>query len=383
MHTLHRLLRRAAGTLALIAATLPAAHADITIGINLSLTGPLSSLGLPIKESLALWPAEVGGEKLRLIVLDDASDTGAAVKNTRRFLTENRVDLLLGSSGVPAVLAMAPLAAEGRTVQLAFAPAPRPGGKDDWTFPLPQPVSLMSDAVAQRMAKDKVRRVAFLGWNEGYGEMWLQAFGASAKKAGIEIVATERFAPPDTTITAQALKVIIARPDAVLIVGAGSAAAMPQINLRERGWAGPIYQTHGAASPDLIRVGGAKMDGAILPAGPVLVAEQLADANPIKPVALDYVQAFEKGHGAHSRTQFGAHAHDALKVLQRIVPLALKKAKPGTPEFRQALRDALESEKEIVISHGVLNFTPTNHTGFDERGRVMLKIEKGQFRLME
>jgi branched-chain amino acid transport system substrate-binding protein len=384
MHTtMHRLLRQAAGTLALIAAALPAAHADITIGVNLSLTGPLSSLGLPIKESLALWPAEVGGEKLRLIVLDDASDTGAAVKNTRRFLAENRVDLLLGSSGVPAVLAMAPVAAEGRTVQLAFAPAPRPGGKDDWTFPLPQPVSLMSDAVAQRMARDKVRRVAFLGWNEGYGEMWLQAFGASAKKAGIEIVATERFAPPDTAITAQALKVIIARPDAVLIVGAGSAAAMPQINLRERGWAGPIYQTHGAASPDLIRVGGAKMEGAILPAGPVLVAEQLADANPIKPVALDYVQAFEKGHGAHSRTQFGAHAHDALKVLQRVVPLALKKAKPGTPEFRQALRDALESEKEIVISHGVLNFTPSNHTGFDERGRVMLKIEKGQFRLIE
>lgn len=380
---MHRLLRQAAGTLALIAATLPTAQADITIGINLSLTGPLSSLGLPIKESLTLWPAQVGGEKLKLIVLDDASDTTAAVKNTRRFVTESRVDLLLGSSGVPAVLAMAPVAAEAKTVQLAFAPAPRPGGPGDWTFPLPQPVSLMSDAVAQRMAKDGVRRVAFLGWNEGYGEMWLQAFSASAKKAGIELVATERFAPPDTAITAQALKVITARPDAVLIVGAGSAAAMPQINLRERGWAGPIYQTHGAASPDLIRVGGPRMDGAILPAGPVLVAEQLADASPIKPVALEYVQAFEKGHGARSRTQFGAHAHDALKVLQRIVPVALKKAKPGTAEFRQALRDALESEKEIVISHGVLNYSPTNHTGFDERGRVMLKIEKGQFRLIE
>lgn len=380
---MHRLFRQAAGTLALIAALLPTAHADITIGVNLSLTGPLSSLGLPVKESLALWPAQIGGEKLRLIVLDDASDTTAAVRNTRRFITESQADLLLGSSGVPAVLAMAPVAAEAKTVQLAFAPAPRPGGKDDWTFPLPQPVSLMSDAVAQRMVADKVHKVAFLGWNEGYGEMWLQAFGASAKKAGIEIVATERFAPPDTSITAQALKVMAAKPDAVLIVGAGSAAAMPQINLRERGWAGPIYQTHGAASPDLIRVGGRQMDGAILPAGPVLVAEQLAATNPIKPVALDYVGAFEKGHGANSRTQFGAHAHDALKVLQRIVPVALKTAKPGTPAFRQALRDALESEKEIVVSHGVLNYSLANHVGFDERGRVMLRIEKGQFRLIE
>ncbi|MDO8284247.1 MAG: ABC transporter substrate-binding protein [Rhodoferax sp.] len=356
-----------------------AAHADINIGVNLSLTGPLSSLGLPVKTSLDLWPERIGGEKIKLIVLDDGSDTIGAVKNTRRFIVESKVDLLLGSSGVPAVLAMAPVAAETRTVQLAFAPAPRPGGKDDWTFPLPQPVSLMSDAVAKRMVADKVKKVAFLGWNEGYGEMWLQAFTASAKKAGLEIIATERFAPPDTAITSQALRVVAAKPDAVLIVGAGSAAAMPQINLRERGWSGPIYQTHGAASPDLVRVGGKAMNGAILPAGPVLVAEQLAASNPIKPVAMDYVNAFEKTHGANSRTQFGAHANDALKVLQRIVPLALKKAKPGTAEFRQALRDALESEKEIVISHGVLNFTPTDHIGFDDRAVVMLKIEGGQF----
>ena len=359
-----------------------AAHADITIGVTLSLTGPLSSLGLPIKASLPLWPDRIAGEKVNLIVLDDASDSTGAVKNVRRFVSEDKVDVILGSSGVPAVFAIAPVAAESKTVQLAFAPAPRPGGKDDWTFPLPQPVSLMSDAVAQRMVADKVKTVAFLGWNEGYGEMWLGAFSASAKKAGITVVATERFAPPDTSITAQALKVVAAKPDAVLIVAAGSAAAMPQINLRERGWAGPIYQTHGAASPDLVRVGGKRMDGTLLPAGPVLVAEQLADSNPIKPVALDYVSAFEKAHGANSRTQFGAHAHDALKVLQRIVPVALKNAKPGSAEFRQALRDALESEKEIVISHGVLNFSPTDHAGFDARGVVMLKIDAGRFRLL-
>jgi len=368
--------------LSALLATTGAARADITIGVSLSLTGPLSSLGLPVKDSLPLWPERIGGQKLRLIVLDDASDTTGAVKNARRFVTEDKVDVMLGSSGVPAVFAMAPVAAEAKTVQLAFAPAPRPGGADDWTFPLPQPVSLMSDAVAQRMVANKIKKVAFLGWNEGYGEMWRQAFGVSAKKAGLEIVATERFAPPDTSITSQALKVIAARPDAILIVGAGSAAAMPQINLRERGWSGPIYQTHGAASPDLIRVGGKNMDGAILPAGPVLVAEQLPNASPIKAVALDYVAAFEKAHGTNSRTQFGAHGHDALKVLQRIVPVALKKARPGTPEFRQALRDALEGEKEIVLSHGVVNFTRQDHIGYDARGVVMLKIDGGQFKLL-
>ena len=372
---------RSAAAVALLAAA-GAAHADITVGVSLSLTGPLSSLGLPIKASLQLWPDRIGGEKVNLVVLDDASDTTGAVTNARKFVTENKVDVILGSSGVPAVLAIAPMAAESKTVQLAFAPAPRPGGKDDWTFPLPQPVSLMSDTLAARMVADKVKRVAFLGWSEGYGEMWLQAFSASAKKAGIEIVATERFSPPDSSITAQALKVTVAKPDAILIVAAGTAAAMPQINLRERGWSGPIYQTHGAGSPDLIRVGGKNMDGAILPAGPVLVAEQLSDANPVKTIGLAYVTAFEKANGANTRTQFGAHGFDALKVLQRIVPVALKKAKPGTPEFRLALREALESEREIAISHGVLNYSPTDHIGFDKRGVVMLKIEQGKFQLL-
>ena len=357
-----------------------AAKADITIGVSLSLTGPLSSLGLPVKASLPLWPERIGGEKVRLIVLDDASDTTGAVKNARRFVAEDKVDLMLGSSGVPAVFAMAPVAAEAKTVQLALAPAPRPGGADDWTFPLPQPVSLMADAVAQRMVADKVRRIAFLGWNEGYGEMWLQAFGAAAKKAALEIVATERFAPPDTGITSQALKVIAAKPDAVLIVGAGSAAAMPQINLRERGWAGPIYQTHGAASPDLIRVGGKHMDGAILPAGPVLVAEQLPASNPVKKSALAYVAAYEAANGKGTVSTFGAHAWDTGLLMAAAVPVALKKAQPGTPEFRAALRDALEQVKELPGAHGVFNMTPNDHLGLDQRARVMVKVENGTWK---
>jgi branched-chain amino acid transport system substrate-binding protein len=365
-----------------ITAAAASAHADITIGVNLSLTGPLSSLGLPQKASLALWPQQIAGEKIRMVVFDDASDPTGATSNARRLVTEDKVDVLLGPSGVPEGIAVAQVATEAKTVQLAFAPMPLPAGPGSWTFALAQPVSLMSDALAHRMVGDKVRKVAFLGWSEGYGEMWLQAFGASAKAAGLEVVATERFAPNDTAITAQALKVLAAKPDAVLIVGAGSAAAMPQINLRERGWTGPIYQTHGAASPDLVRVGGKAMNGTVLPAGPMLVAEQLPGTSPVKPVALAYVSAYEKGNGANSRTQFGAHAWDALMLLQRTVPVALKKARPGTPEFRRALRDALESEKEIALAHGVANFTLADHNGFDNRGVVMLRIAEGRFQLL-
>lgn len=365
-----------------VATAAAGARADITIGVNLSLTGPLSSLGLPQKATLALWPERIAGEKINLVVLDDASDPGAATHNARRFVTERKADVLLGPSGVPQGIAVAQVASESQTVQLAFAPMPLPAGAQSWTFSLAQPVSLMSDAVARRMVADKVRTVAFLGWNEGYGEMWLKAFGASAKALGLQIVATERFAPIDTAITAQALKVVAAKPDAVLIVGAGSAAAMPQINLLERGWKGPIYQTHGAASPDLVRVGGKHMNGTLLPAGPMLVAEQLPSASAIKPVAQAYVDAFEKAHGERTRTQFGAHAWDALVLLQRAVPVALKKARPGTPEFRRALRDALENEREIALAHGIVNYTLDDHNGFDQRGVVMLRIADGRFQLL-
>jgi branched-chain amino acid transport system substrate-binding protein len=365
-----------------LAVALGSAQADINIGVNLSLTGPLSSLGLPQKDSLALWPEQIGGEKVNLMVLDDASDPVGATRNARRFITESKVDLLLGPSGVPEGMAVAQVATEAKTVQLAFAPLPLKGGDDSWTYALAQPVPLMSDTLARRMVADKVRRVAFLGWNEGYGEMWLGAFTASAKAAGLEVVATERFSPLDTAITAQAVRAAAAKPDAVLIVAAGSAGAMPQINLRDRGWSGAIYQTHGAASPDLLRVGGKTMNGTVLPAGPMLVAEQLPASSPVKASAQAYVTAYEAKHGALSRTQFGAHAYDASLVLQRIVPVALKKAKPGTAEFRAALREALEHEKEIAISHGVLNFTHSDHNGFDPRGAVMLRVSNGHFELL-
>ncbi len=358
-----------------------AAQADITVGVSLSLTGPLSSLGLPVQQALAQWPSELAGQKIKLVILDDGSDTTAAVVNARRLVTQQQADVLLGSSGVPAVLAVAQVASESKTVQLGLAPAPRPGGEADWTYTLAQPVSLMSDALARRMQADRVRKVAFLGWNEAYGEAWAQAFKASAAKFGLQVVASERFAPPDTNITAQVLKAQASQPDAVLVVAAGTGAAMPQIALRERGYQGPIYQTHGAGSPDLVRVGGTRMNGATLPAGPMLVAEQLPHNSPVRPVALAHVQAYEGRYGAGSRNQFAGHGFDAWQVLQRIVPVALKQAQPGTPAFRQALRQALESEKDIVLAHGVVNFTRQDHIGHGERSVVMLKIEQGQFKL--
>ncbi len=367
----------------IIAAWSQASMADITVGVVIAKTGPLSSLGIPQANSLAMWPDTIAGEKVKMVIFDDASDTTGALKNARRLVAENNVDVLLGSSGVPQAIAIAGLAAEYKVPQLAFAPVELPADKAAWTYNLPQPVSLMADALVARMKSDRIKSIGFLGFSESYGEAWLRAFKPKAEATGIKVSAVERYAPPDTTVVSQVLKVMSSNPDAVLVVGAGTAAALPQITLRDRGFKGPIYQTHGAASKDLIRVGGKSVEGAIMPAGPMMVAELLDDTNPAKKPGLQYVSAYEKKYGADTRTQFGAHAFDALQVLQRIVPVAMKKAKPGMPEFRLALKNALESEKEIPVSHGVINYTAADHSGFDQRGYVMLGVVNGKWKLLK
>ncbi|WP_343661601.1 ABC transporter substrate-binding protein [Ralstonia sp.] len=365
---------------ALLLAT--AAHAEIVVGVSLSTTGPSASLGITQKNSLAFYPDSIGGEKLRLVVVDDASDPSTGTRLARKLVTEDHVDIIVGSSAVAPSIAIAEVATESHTPQLALAPVELKPGKGDWTYRLAQPISLMAEAIAARMAASGIKNVGFIGFADAYGESWLKDFTAAATPRGIKIVDVERYARADTSVTGQVAKLVSIKPDAILVAGAGTGAALPHTALRDRGYAGPIYQTHGAATKDLIRIGGKAVDGAILPAGPVIVAEQLPDSHPSKKAALEYVTRYEKANGPDTRTQFGAHTWDALQVLQRIVPVALKKAKPGTSEFRQALKSALESEHDIVVSHGVLNYTATDHFGFDARGRVLLTIDHGKWKLL-
>jgi branched-chain amino acid transport system substrate-binding protein len=358
-----------------------AAQADVTIGISLPLTGPASGLGIPMKNEIALWPQTIAGEKLNLIVLDDATDPTNGVKNAKRFVTEDKVDIIMGSAATPVAIAMADVAAESGTVQLSFSPAQLPPGKDSWTFRLPQSNAVMAHAMVDHMKKQGVKTVGFLGYTDAYGEGWLKDFTAVADKAGIKVVAVERFARSDTGVTAQALKLASANPDAMLLVASGSGAAMPEKAIVERGYKGKIYQTHAAATRDLMRIGGKDVEGTFVVSGPAVIAEQLPDAHPSKKVAVDFVQKYEKAYGAGSRNQFAGHAYDTVIVLEKVLPVALKKAKPGTREFRAALRDAIESMGRTVFSHGVMNWTHDDHWGFTNETGVMLKVVNGDWKV--
>ncbi|MEN9417717.1 MAG: hypothetical protein RI988_1337 [Pseudomonadota bacterium] len=375
-----RILKKAvAAAAATVLAT--AAWAEITVGVSVPLTGPGSGLGIPMSNGVKMWPASVAGEKLKVVILDDATDPTKGVQNVRRFVNEDKADLILGSGVTPVAIAMADVAAEAKTVQLALSPIGLPPGKDAWTFRMPQSNGVMAIAMVNHMQKNGVKTVGFLGYTDAYGEQWLEAVKPLLDKAGIKLVGVERFARADTSVTAQALKLNAANPDAMIIVASGSGAAMPQLGLVERGYKGKFYQTHAAATRDLMRVGGKAVEGTFVTSGPVVVAEQLPDNHPSKALGVRFNAEYEKIHGAGLRNQFAAHSYDAFLMLEKVVPVALKKGKPGTPEFRAALKEALETTPALAVTHGVLDYSATDHWGYRPDTGVVMKVVNGDWKL--
>ncbi|MDB5764972.1 MAG: receptor ligand binding region family protein [Herminiimonas sp.] len=361
------------------------ASAQIKVGVTVSATGPAASLGIPEKNTFALLPRIIGGKTVEYIVLDDATDTTTAVKNVRKLVSEDKVDLLIGSTVTPNSLAMIDVASESGTPMISMAASAAivepVDARRRWIFKTPQNDSHMSTAITAHMADSGVRTVAFIGFSDAYGEGWYREFAKLADLRKIKIVANERFARSDTSVTGQILKIMGANPDAVLIAGSGTPAALPQKTLKERGYKGTIYQTHGVANNDFLRVCGKDCEGTWLPSGPLLVAEQLPDSNPVKKSAMAYKNAYEKAYGAGSVSTFGGHAWDAGNLLAAAAPQALKTAQPGTVEFRKALRDAIEGIRNLPESHGIVNMSPTDHLGLDQRARVMVQVVNGKWKL--
>lgn len=367
---------------ALLSAVALSAAAQVKVGVIVGSTGPGASLGIPYKNTFSALPKTLGGQPVQYIVMDDATDPTNAVKLTRKVITEENVDLVIGSSTVPASAAMSEVASELKTPQIALSPVGGAAAKNAWVFSVPQPVNIMMGAVAEHMKANNVKNVAYIGFADGWGDLVLSGLKANADSAGIKIVAEERYARLDTSVAGQVLKILATNPDAVVVGGSGTPGALPNITLVERGYKGKIYHNHGVINKDFLRIGGKSLEGAFAPTGPVMVAEQLPDSNPIKKVALEFTKAYEGAFGAGSRNAFSAYSYDAYLLADSAVANASKKAKPGTPEFRQAVRDALESTKDIVGTHGVYSMSPNDHAGVDQRARALVRVENGDWKLV-
>jgi branched-chain amino acid transport system substrate-binding protein len=379
-------LRLAAAALVFAGSSAAALAADLKVGFITSLSGPVSSLGLPYAKGMqaaVVYKPEVAGRKVQMIQLDDASDPSTAARNARKLIDEDKVDVIIGTAGSPGALAIAAVARETKTPLISIANANLPGEDGAWMVTLPQPAPLMIGAVVERMKRSGVKTVGYIGFSDAWGDLVYDSLTKAAEAGGIKVLTNERYARADTSVTGQVLKIVAARPDAVITGTSGTPGALPYLALAERGYKGLIYGTHALINPDFVRVGGNAVDGLLAPTGPVIVAEQLPADSPVRKVALDFRAAYQKAHGSVPVDAFSAYSFDAWLLFADAAARALAaKAEPGTPQFRVALRDAIVSTKELAGTHGVYNFKPTDRYGSDERSRVIVKLEKGQWKLV-
>ena len=357
--------------------------AEINIGMTVSTTGPAAALGIPERNALEFVPKEIGGVPLKLTVLDDGGDPTAATTNTRRFVAETKADVVMGSSVTPATVAVSTVANEAGIPHFALAPMPVTPAREKWSVVMPQAVPIMGKVLYAHMKSKDVKTIGYIGYSDSYGDLWFNDLKTQTGPMGMAIVDEERFARPDTSVAGQALKLVAANPDAILIGASGTAAALPQTALRERGYKGLIYQTHGAASMDFVRIAGSSAEGVLMASGPVMSPEGQDDAALTKKPGTALNTAYEGKYGASSRSQFAGHSYDAFEVLKRVIPVALKTAKPGTPEFREAIRQALISEREIPATQGVYNFTEKDRNGLDDRSRILLTVKDGKYAVVK
>ncbi|WP_416232908.1 ABC transporter substrate-binding protein [Castellaniella sp.] len=359
--------------------------AQVKIGVVTSATGPTALVGIPQKNTVPLLPTQAGGLSIDYISLDDASDPTQTVTAFKKLISEDHVDAIIGPTGSPNAMSVLQFAAESGTPMLAPVGAasivlPMTDQKK-WAFKTTQNTDIIAQALVRDMVKRGIRTVGFIGFADAYGDDWYQVFNKLAQENGLKLTVSERYQRTDSSVTGQALKLLAAKPDAILVAGTGGAAALPQSTLAQQGYKGQFYQTHGAALPAFLKLGGKATEGTILAASLMLVLPEIADDNPSKPIAQDYIQRYQARYNERPAT-FGANVYDAGLLLQHAIPTAAKTAKPGTPAFRQALRDALEQTHELVATQGVYNMSPADHSGFDQRGRELITVKNGAWTLL-
>src|SRR5580693_7974939 len=148
-----------------LALALPASNAnaqtnEITIGITLTTTGPGAALGIPERNALEFVAKEIGGVPLKVIVLDDGGDPTNATTNARRFVTESKADVIMGSSTTPPTIAISNVANEAGIPHIGLAPLPITPERAKWSVDMPQPVPIMGKVLYEHMKAHDIKTVA-------------------------------------------------------------------------------------------------------------------------------------------------------------------------------------------------------------------------------
>jgi branched-chain amino acid transport system substrate-binding protein len=359
------------------------AQGQIRIGAIMSISGPGAAMGAGYKGAFQFFPKEIAGQQIEYIIRDDATDANTAFTIAQKMISEDHVDAFIGPSLTASDAAVAPLANQARVPMIAMAPYEYDPAKQTYTFNDAQPLSLMVSVVFNHMRAHGVKQIGYIGFSDGWGDQVLAATKQSAQTGGMTILADERYARTDTSAEAQSLKLMSVHPEAIMMGTSATPAALPVVALRHRGFKGGLYGNHGIVSPAFIKVGGAAVEGVIAVTSPLVVYDQLTEGNPVKPVAVAFMADYTKQFGPQSVNPFAGYSYDAMLLLKNAIPAALKAGKPGTEEFRVALRAALEATRGLVGVSGVYDMSPANHNGQDDRAAVLVEVKDGAWRAIQ
>lgn len=388
MSLLHAAVRRLATAAGVAAASLlagaPAAFAQepIRIGAFLSVTGPASFLGDPELKTLEMQIEAINaaggvlGRKLQLVSYDDAGDAEKARTFAKRLIEQDKVDVIVGGSTTGATMAAVPLAEAGGVPFISLAGAVviiEPVKK--WVFKTPHTDRMACDKIFVDMKARGFTKAALISGAGGFDKSMRAECLKVAPNHGVAIVADETYGAADTDMTAQLTKIKGSGAQAVLNAGFGQGPAIVTRNHKQVGVGLPLYQSHGVASKEYIKLSGDAAEGVRLPAAALLVADLLAAADPQKPVVTNYRNAFEAKYKAEVST-FGGHAYDGLM-------LAVNAMKAARSTDKAKVRDAIEATKGYVGTGGVVNMSATDHMGLDLSAFRMLEVKGGTWSLVK
>ncbi|CAN5733754.1 ABC transporter substrate-binding protein [soil metagenome] len=363
----------------------------IRIGVVVSVTGTASSLGEPERNTIQLFEeefSEIGGTEVEWIVEDDASDPTQAVTAVKQMIDQENVHAVVCCTVSPNSLAIIETIDGDEVPNISLAASAQivePAAEREWVFKTPQNDALMIDVLTDHMLEQGIESVAFLGFDDAYGEGGLAAFEQVITEKPIEMTGSETFAREDTDVTAQLTQLSRDNPDAYLIWAIPPGADVAQKNLVDLGLEGVVYQSHGVANATFLELGGNAIEGTYLPAGKLLTADDLPDDDAQKNVLLAYRDGYEEEHGEGSANTFGGHAYDAMLVLDGAVERALEgDADPSDVEaFRSTLRDEIETTSGLAGTGGVFSYSADDHAGLDTEAVVMLEVSGGNWSLIE
>jgi len=358
------------------------AQEPIRIGSFLSVTGPAAFLGDPELKTLEMQIESLNaaggvlGRKLQLVAYDDAGDAEKARTFAKRLIEQDRVDLIVGGSTTGTTMAAVPLVESAGVPFVSLAGAVvivEPVKK--WVFKTPHTDRMACDKIFVDLKARGLQRAALISGTGGFDKSMRAECLKVAPHHGVQIVADETYGASDTDMTAQLTKIKGSGAQAVLNAGFGQGPAIVTRNYRQVGVGLPLYQSHGVASKEYIKLSGPAAEGVRLPAAALLVADLLAAGDPQKPVVTAYRHAYESRYRSEVST-FGGHAYDGL-----MLAVGAFKAAGGTDKAR--VRDALEATRGYVGTGGVVNMSPTDHMGLDLSAFRLLEVKGGAWSLVK